>query len=357
MRILLFGNLTSTHFAKWANSLDKRGHSVMVVGSPEPMKSSIRFNESVKIHQLKIAGKKGYYLNVFEVKKIVKLFKPDVVNAQYASGMGTLCRLAGIHPLVISCYGSDVFEYPFQNKYNMYNIRKNLLYADAIGSTSNAMAQQVRLLLSNPQMEVTVTPFGVDVERFSPECIKKEKKQPVIGIVKYLEPIYDIPLLLNAFSIVYNRLEVKPILRIYGDGYLKEELESLAKRLNIASSVCFYGLISNDEVPNVIKEMDIFVNSSVKESFGVNMVEAMACGVPVVATDTAGANEVIEADVTGVILKDRNPETMANAFEDLLVDDNKRALMGKAGRERVLELYNWDKNVITMEQLYQSVMK
>lgn len=357
MRIMLFGSLISTHSAKWVNSFATRGHEVMLVSYPIQQKKNIVFEKSVIVHPLKYAGRLGYYMNVPEVRKLFKSFKPDVVNVHYASGFGTLARLACLHPLVISCYGSDVFTYPFLNRFNMYNIRKNLNYADAIGCTSHIMANQTREVMGKADQKIIVTPFGVNTKNCSPSPLKVENERPVIGIIKYLEPIYDIPLLINAFSIIYKEMEVKPLLRIYGDGHLRNDLIRLTEQLGIEDSVSFMGPIPNSDVPKALSEMDIFVNCSQKESFGVNMVEAMACEVPVVATATAGAKEVIEQNITGIVLPDRIPETMAHVFKELLADKERCKTMGKAGRERVLRLYDWDKNVMVMEELYISLIK
>lgn len=356
MRIMILGSLISTHSAKWVNSFAVRGHQVMLVSYPIQQKKNIVFDKSVIVHPLRFSGKLGYYLNVPEVRRLNKSFKPDVVNVHYASGFGTLARLAGLRPLVVSCYGTDVFTYPFLNRFNMYNIRKNLNYADAIGCTSNIMANQTRMVLGKPDQEITVTPFGVNIKKCAPMSFERKDDRPVIGIIKYLEPIYDIPLLINAFNIIYKEMENKPLLRIYGDGHLRDELIALTVQLGINDSVIFMGPIPNSEVPKALSEMDIFVNCSKKESFGVNMVEAMACEVPIVATETAGANEVIQQNVTGIVLKDRNPETMANAFRELLSDKNRCRTIGKAGRERVIDLYDWEKNVIIMEKLYISLI-
>ena len=119
----------------------------------------------------------------------------------------------------------------------MYNIRKNLNYADAIGCTSHAMADQTRLVLGNPNQEIIVTPFGVNIEKCAPVDVVQKSDRPVIGIVKYLEPIYDIPLLINSFALLHNDAEIKPILKIYGDGTLKDELVELTRILKIEEDV------------------------------------------------------------------------------------------------------------------------
>ena len=117
----------------------------------------------------------------------------------------------------------------------------------------------------------------------------------------------------------------------------------------------FFGTIPNAQVAGALQSFDVFVNCSVKESFGVAIVEAMSCGLPVVATDTAGFREVVDDGVTGFILADREPETMAEKIIELLNDSNLRKGMGFAGRKKVLELYDWEKNISIMENLYKKL--
>ena len=98
--------------------------------------------------------------------------------------------------------------------------------------------------------------------------------------------------------------------------------------------------------------MDIFVNCSITESFGVALLEAMACEVPVVATDAEGYKEVVNHGVTGIILKDREPKTMAYEIIKLLKDSKTAKEYGINGRRRVVAMYNWEKDVSIMEKLY-----
>lgn len=134
-------------------------------------------------------------------------------------------------------------------------------------------------------------------------------------------------------------------------------MKELTKSLGIENAVQFFGTIPNYEVPKAIQSMDVFINCSKQESFGVALVEAMACGVPVIATDTEGFKEVVVDKETGIIMQDRDPNTMAEAIETLLTNEELRNRYGSAGRERVVEYYDWDKNVDTMIELYHSAMK
>lgn len=305
---------------------------------------------------LKYSGKLGYFLNIFQMRRIFREFKPDIVNVHFASGYGTMARLARLRPVVLSCYGSDIFIYPYKNKLNRKLVCRNLRYAHAVASTSVSMAQEAKKVLGDNSFPITVTPFGVDTKLFCPDNEHVVNERPIIGIVKYLEPIYDIPLLLKAFAVVCSKSDIKPRLDIYGNGPLEDMLKKMSCDLGIDKDVTFHGVIANEKLPEVLKKMDIFVNCSVKESFGVALVEAMACGIPVVATDTAGFREVVEDGVTGFVLKDREPETMADVLIKLLNDDSLRHKMGQSGRKRVLDLYDWDDNVTTMENLFKKVV-
>lgn len=356
MRILYVGNSLSNHMVRWTNAMIDRGHEVMLASQSGKGDIKTCKSKQLKERDLRFKGKIGYYLNSFQLRRIFKDFKPDIVNVHFASGYGTLARLAGLHPVVLSCYGSDIFAYPNKSSRNRRILCRNLRYADAVASTSAVMAEEAKKVLSDASFPITVTPFGVETDRFCPADIHVVNDRPVIGLVKYLEPIYDIPLLLNAFAILYKESEVKPLLDIYGDGPLLDELEALSRDLGIADSVSFKGVIANNELPSVLQEMDVLVNCSKQESFGVTLVEAMACGIPVVATDTVGPKEIVEDGVTGIILKDREPKTMAQALKYLLDNPDVREKMGKAGRRRVLDLYSWADNVTTMENLFKKTV-
>ena len=351
MRILLLANKGSNHAKKCAEGLAERGHEVFFVSPNDQVDKSVSLNKDVHLITMKYGGKKGYILNFWELRKIYHQIDPDVVNVHYASGCGLLSLLAGINPIVLSCYGSDIFEFPHINILNKFILQLILKHADALASTSYAMSNEIKSLLPNYSKSIAITPFGVDTERFKP-CLKKEiNTHPVIGIVKSLLPIYDIPLLIKAFSIIYNQSRLKPVLKIYGTGPLKGELEEMVRQMNLTENVFFMGMIPNKDVPKVLNQMDVFVNCSKQESFGVNLLEAMACGLPVVATDCVGPKELIEDNVSGIILKDRKPETLSNAIFALLSDSHKRQALGQAGRKRVLDLYDWNNNIESLENV------
>ncbi len=362
MRVLFLSS-PSPHSYKWVNALSERGHEIFFV-KQKGETSLDKLHSKVRVIELPFKGKAGYYMNAFALRILYKKIKPDVVNVHYASGYGTLARMARIKNSLLSVWGSDVYDFPYKNKLCMSIIRKNLLFAKQIASTSNCMAQQVRSLIGDCR-KITVTPFGVDINKFNANRFHHERSDCItIGCVKTLSSIYGIDDLIKSFSLVRNELlrdnstyRIAENLRcmIYGDGEQRAELEALIHSLQLDGIVSLPGLISHESVPEVLSTFDIFCATSHRESFGVSLVEAQAMCLPVVATNTDGFKEVVDDGESGFIVKGRNIEDIAFYLIKLILDKSLRDKMGSNGRKRVLELYNFDDNVTTMELLFKSV--
>lgn len=358
MRILFLAAADSTHTVRWVNALSERGHEVYLICNKGHAPKIDNLSEKVKLYLLKHAGMKGYYLNSLELRKITKTVKPDVINVHYASGYGTLARIARVQPTLLSVWGSDVYEFPYQSKCKEKILKKNLRYARGIAATSYCMAEQVRKVLDDSQKEIAVTPFGIDISKFAPWNEEKENSNIVIGNVKSLKAVYGIEDLIKAFNILYqelnneNKCGIAELLRleIYGDGEDKGKLEKLIRSLRLEDKIILKGKIPNEQVPKVLNKMDIFCATSLRESFGVSLLEAMAMKLPIVATDTVGFKEIVGD--AGLVVDTGNIEKISKALKRLVLDTSLRKEYGEKGRKRVKELYDWDENVSKMEILY-----
>lgn len=366
MKILFLSNAASIHTVRWVNALAERGHEVHLVFKADDSNKNNRINKLVIQHKLKFSGSVGYYFNAIELNKIAKSIKPDVVNAHYASGYGTLVRMARLKPLILSVWGSDVYDFPYQSKIKMKIIKKNLEYADVIASTSNIMAERTKKLLNNEKKDIKITHFGVDLNKFQTLSKNKLKDSSkiVIGNVKTLSSIYGIEYIVEAVALLCEQIKnsgnedilKKLEVRIYGDGCDRDKLNNLIKELKLEKYVFLMGMIPNDEVPLALAQMDIFCATSNRESFGVSLIEAMAMELPVVSSDADGFVEVNINNETGLIVEKRNSIQISEALFTLIKDEKLRKAMGKCGRERVSKLYDWEKNVSTMTQIYKSLI-
>ena len=338
MRVAFLAPLSSIHTIRWANVFAEHGHEVHVLSIHDL--SVDKLYQSVSIHMLPFKAPLGYYFNVLAVKSILKRIKPDVLNAHYASGYGTLARLSCYHPFVLSVWGSDVYDFPYKSHIKMSIIQKNLGAADFICSTSEAMKKQTESLLLFPK-KIFVTPFGIDITKFTPKKNFSEEVH-VVGTVKTLAPKYGIDTLIRAFAIVAEEKSSQNLkLVIAGDGPQRTELEQLAAELGVADKCEFLGKISHDKVPAVLHSFDIYAALSESESFGVAVLEASACGLPVVVSDAGGLPEVVENNKTGIVVPRRNPEAAAKAILSLINSPLMRTQLGQHGVIRVEEKYSW----------------
>jgi glycosyltransferase involved in cell wall biosynthesis len=135
----------------------------------------------------------------------------------------------------------------------------------------------------------------------------------------------------------------KVVLNIIGTGPRLPQYQALAGELGIREHVRFLGFVEHQQMPRQYQQVDLFVLPSRRESFGLVLAEAMACGLPVVATTAGAIPEVVEDGVTGVLVPPDDPEALANAVVSLLSDPQRMKAMGKAGAERVRERFTWDK--------------
>ncbi|KAB8133673.1 glycosyltransferase family 4 protein [Gracilibacillus oryzae] len=365
MKVVLLAAGNDIHSVRWANQLSENGSEVHLCYVSNQKPSADKFSDKVILHELRIPAPYGYYINVFQLKKIIKLVKPDIINAHYSSGYGTLGRLAGFSPYLISVYGSDVYDFPYKRRSNMEIIKKNLNSADSIASTSFAMACQTSKLINYPVSDIHITPFGVDIERFSRKQVKKESNNIIIGSIKKLSPKYGIQYGILAINYLINNLlaekgrDLNIKYHIYGEGEQKPELIELVEKHDLQGVVEFKGRIPNNAVHMALNEMDIFLGTSVldSESFGVAIVEAMACEVPVVVTDVDGFKEVVDGGKSGVMVNRKDFKMMGEEILKLIEHPELRVKIGEIQRKRVIEEYNWSENVKKMEDIYMNLIE
>lgn len=362
MHICFLANASSIHTVRWVNALAELGHKVSLISLQSPKENKL--NNNIELYELKIKNKLGYYVNYLQLKNLLQKIKPDILNTHYASGYGTLSRLANYSPTLLSVWGSDVYLFPYQNQRNKNILVKNLESADYIASTSKAMAQQTNLFL-NGKKTIEITPFGIDLTIFQSNKNNNNKNEIIIGTVKSLEKVYGIDFLINATAKLIGKLRKennlsivnKLKLKIIGEGSELNNLVKLSENLGIADVTEFVGSIPNNEVPQYLSEFDIYCALSRSESFGVAILEASACEVPVVVSDVGGLPEVVENGKTGYIVESENIEEITERLYELVLNKELRQLMGSNGRKFVENSYEWKQNILHMESIYRKIVE
>ena len=338
MVIAMLAPGNSVHTVRWAKAFTQRGHSVYLITQHAPLPD---LSPEVQVHRLPHGSGAGYALNGSRLKGILRTIKPDVVNAHYATGYGLLARWAKPFPVVLNVWGSDVFAFPEKSAAHRRLLRKNLAAADRIVSTSEAMAEQTRRYVQ-AQSPITVVPFGVDMDLFKPRATERMAGTIAIGTVKALEPVYGVDILLEAFIQLGNMEQMPPVtLHVVGGGSEEMKLRQRAKAAGVEDRVHFLGQVPNTKVPEILRQLDVFVALSRAESFGVAVVEASACGLPVAASRVGGLPEVVQDQETGFLVPSEDVEAAAVALAKLVRSPELRHLMGRQGREFVARRFEW----------------
>ena len=354
MRIALLGPANSIHLQRWVHALAARGHAVALL--TQHACDPVLLPTAAEVFVLPREGERAYFTNAWAVRRFLKRWRPDVLNAHYASGYGTTAALCGVRPFLLSVWGSDVYDFPYESALKGWLVRRNLRRASAIASTSEAMARQVRRLL--PRVgEIAITPFGVDTARFAPRAAQRDARWITLGIVKTLAPKYGVDLLLRAFVGMLQDPRVQALPRpcrlvVVGDGPQRAELEAFASASGIDAQTAFVGAVAHADVPTWLNRFDVYAAPSRldSESFGVAVIEAGACGLPVVVSDAGGLPEVVVDGQTGIVVPRDDAAALQAAITRLVLDTPLRARLGARGREHVAREYEWSRCVDRMER-------
>lgn len=366
LRVLILSDSANDHTKRWVSATAQRDVDVMLFSLNDKDKEFYdRFDNvsfcgfsvfsTIKKKRTNGAFEKLRYLKtVSALKQCIKEFKPDIVHAHYASSYALLGSLAGFSPFVVSMWGSDVYSFPRVSPLHRYILKRNFKKADVLLSTSHCMAREASLYTDK---EMTITPFGIDADKFVPMPSSKPNDELVVATVKNLAYFYGIDTLIEAFGIVCRRMPESNLkLLIAGGGTEKPQLEARCKELGIAGKVTFLGKIPNETIPELLSNVDVFVALSRKESFGVAALEAMACGKPVVVSDADGFLEIIENGKEGFIVPKENPEAAAEKIMQLLNDKVLASGIGQAARAAVVEKYSWKVSVDIMMKVYDDIL-
>jgi len=291
---------------------------------------------------------------------------PDILHIHDLPVQGfvltILAKLAGVHHVIITLHGLWRF-YGWRKPLLrlLFSFQQHLVSFIAVSqATKDFWTREWGL----PPEKIEVIWNGIELERFTDvrrsnalrKALGLDESIPIIGTVGSLTPKKGHRFLIQAVPMVLAHCPETHFVFV-GEGELRESLYSLSHRLGVEQYVHFLG--QREDVPSLLSQFDIFVFPSafeagqrIGETFGIALVEAMAAGLPVVATRFSGIPEVVEDGVTGLLVPPGDSQSLANAIVTLLKDRTKARRMGLAGRKRAEQLFSVDRMVRRVEQYY-----
>lgn len=366
MKLLLLSDANSIHTWKWVHSLKLKGVEIKLFSffKPKDKMHHLYIDNNVKVITPGIEIKSSnlrepnfrklkYLRCVFFLRKIIRDFSPDLIHAHYISSYGLLGYLSGFHPLILSAWGSDVYYFPEKSKLNNQMIKFLLARADVVCSSSNVMANHIQKKFN--RNDVVVVPFGVDINYFKSD--QKEPSNFTVGTIKSIEDHNGIECIIDAAKIIKQNYDKEIDFVIVGKGTLMNRMIKRVDDYDLKSNIKFLGFINHDQIVDHYNKLSIFVAVSLRESFGVSILEAASCSVPSITSNIGGLIEVNLHTKTGRVIEPNNPEQLANEIIYFYENEEIRKKMGNIARRRVEKHFNWNDNVSQMLDIYKSTLK
>jgi L-malate glycosyltransferase len=315
--------------------LSKRGHEVHFITYSQPVRLELLSNK-VHYHEVNVPEYPLFQYQPYELalsSKLVdmaKLHEIEVLHVHYAIPHAYAAYMAkkmlkeeGIDlPIVTTLHGTDITlvgSHPFYKSAVAFSINKS----DAVTSVSQSLKDDT-IRLFDIKREIDVVPNFIDLSKYThsfTDCQREmmaDTDQKIITHISNFRPVKRIDDVINIFYNIQKEIPAK--LMMVGDGPEKEPAEQLCKKLGIEDKVIFFG--KSHEIDKILCFSDLFLLPSETESFGLAALEAMACGVPVISSNTGGIPEVNIHGVSGFLSNAGDVEDMSKNALHILQDEN-----------------------------------
>ena len=353
MRILQVCSVTTfgggeRHLTDLSLALVDLGHEVYAASVPDsPLSTELSFLDKERVVAL---SRRNYVKNVTRLAGFVRECGIEIIHAHAARDYhraSLVVRLAPGARLVLTRH----VLFPLRG------INKPLLKnAGRVIAVSNAVAESLRRNGVVPSGKITVVHNGIDLDRFAKSV--NAGGDLLVGTVGHLAPIKGHDVFLRAAALISGgRRDVRFV--IMGEDKSsqmphRKSLESLVAELDLNGIVDMPGW--RDDIPAALSSLTLFVSAARSEPFGLAIIEAMAVGLPVVATASEGALEIIDDGVTGRLVPANDPEALAQAINDLLNNPQERARLSQNARLAVRDRFSLQRMASDTERVYREVL-
>jgi len=322
-----------------------------------------------RVHVIEMKKRAG---NDFRLPfRLAKVFKRERIDIVHSNNWGTMlecvlaAKLAGIQSVVHTQHGMDygLGSSRLQPRSRLQTIAKRLTSRGI--SRMVAVSQEVKEMIVQewkvPQQHISVIHNGVHLDDRvleKNEWLRRrrefglDERNFVVGTVGVLRPVKNFPSLVEAMAQVVQEVTHARLIFI-GDGPCRKDIEAAVEGFHLKNFVRFLG--SRSDVIEMLQLMDLFVLPSISEGISLSLLEAMAAGLPVVATRVGGNPQVVQEMETGILVPPHSPSEMAKAILCLIGNSYKRRVMGLRARDRVQTYFSVERMVRDYKKLYGEV--
>jgi len=339
----------------YLKNLDKKKYSFYVCClRDKPDDLNIEISNYAQIINLKMKSKFNPIV-IFHLLKVIKEIQPEIIHTHL------------FQPRIYTTFAHLLYRRGvlITHKHSIVNPRKHhifmlleiatILFNKKVIAISESVKQSLCKYEFIPNSKIFVLTNSIDYLKFN-EVFRHRTypldKSIVIGTVSRVERVKGINYLLIAMKIILKKYPYSK-LEIVGEGSELDELKLLSKKLGISNSVIFFGKLANP-IPNYGR-MDVFVLPSLLEGFGLVLLEAMAAGIPIVATNVHGIKEVVIDGKSGILIPPKNPEAIAKAVTRIIEDPQIHKDLVEEGFNRA-RLFDIQEHLLKLENLYNILL-
>jgi sugar transferase (PEP-CTERM/EpsH1 system associated) len=321
-------------------------------------------NDSAQVYEM-LRGEVPLALVYWRLFRLFRRLQPAIVHTRNLSGLDALLPavLAGVPVRIHGEHGRDMDDLDGSNARHLRLKRLFRPLVTRYTAVSKDLARYLESGIDVPAWRVHQIYNGVDTSLFrpstydSPSDSTMAERSFTIGTVGRLQPVKNQRLLVRAFGAAVSRAPrsmATARLIMVGEGPMRPALESAIAESSLQSRVQLVG--ARNDVPDVLREMDVFVLPSLAEGISNTILEAMATGLPVIATRVGGNSELIEDERTGALVETGDWSALADRLIAYASDPTLRARHGRAARVRAEHEFSLDAMVRSYTALYDSLL-
>ncbi len=353
---------TETFSIDLVKRLRSRGIDAYLANLWAPSEMDTIASQELKQYYFGISGL-GYWLGpkcLWNTLLLLRKEKFDIVHA-YGLRVSLMVRLmrllAPLRRLCIGIRGVDEQRNAIES--SLDHITERLV--DKVVCNSHSVADVRMLREKTKASKIEIIPNGIDTMRFDPTRYQEITRSKLginhegflIACVGNFRPEKDHRNLIEAVAKISNKISGVKILLV-GQDPMREEIERLVSEKQLEDFFCFTG--PRQDIPELLMVCDAFVLPSRNEGMPRALMEAMLMGLPVITTDAGGTPEVIENNISGLMVPKQNPDALAEGLLKIVCDSSLRMHLGRAARKRILEHFSLDVIVNRYIEFYNSLM-
>jgi sugar transferase (PEP-CTERM/EpsH1 system associated) len=343
------------------NHLDEHfEHTVLCLSRSGAMAKRLE-NQRVAVVEMRLPTDK-FRFPILKLSRVLRAIGPDIVHTRGWSSVDAIsaARVTGIPHVVHGEHGWEAADPQGRNRKRIL-VRKCLSpLVDRFVTVSDDLKRWLSHVVGISERKITRIHNGVDVHRFSigqrdaaRRLLGLDDAAFVVGTVGRLDPVKDHSSLLHGFQSLAQS-EPPACLLVIGGGPMREVIQTEAQRLGIADRVKFLG--ERGDIPLLLQALDVFALTSVAEGISNTILEAMASGLPVIATRVGGNPELVEHGVTGQMISTRDVSALTEALRSYLSDAELRRVHGANARERVEQHFSLERMAAQYANLYLGLL-